>query len=83
MGMPLGDLVERATLRPARAVRRPEFGVLQTGGLGDATILAIEEGRYTYLDSTGEKMISDRRLICKGCVVAGAFMPVEPRGPLS
>ena len=83
MGMPLGDLVERATLRPARAVRRPEFGVLQTGGLGDATILAIEEGKYTYLDCTGEKMISDRRLICKGCVVAGAFMPVEPRGPLS
>ena len=30
MGMPLGDLVERATLRPARAVRRLEFGVLQT-----------------------------------------------------
>jgi dihydroorotase len=80
MGMPLGDLVERATLRPARGVRRPEFGVLQTGGLGDATILAIEEGKFTYLDCTGEKMISDRRLICKGCVVAGAFMPVEPRG---
>jgi dihydroorotase len=79
MGMPLGDLVERATLRPADAVRRPELGVLQRGGLGDATVLAIEEGKYTYLDCTGEKMISDRRLVCKGCVVAGAFMPVEPR----
>jgi len=40
MGMPLGDLVERATLRPARAVRRSELGVLQSGGLGDATVLA-------------------------------------------
>jgi dihydroorotase len=79
MGMPLGDLVERATLRPARAVRRPELGRLQTGGLGDATVLAIEEGAYTYLDCTGEKMSSDRRLVCKGCVVAGAFLPVEPR----
>jgi dihydroorotase len=83
MGMPLGDLVERATLRPARAVRRPELGVLQSGGPGDATVLAIEEGQYTYLDCTGEKMISDRRLVCKGCVVAGGFMPVEPRGPRS
>jgi dihydroorotase len=82
MGMPLGDLVERATLRPARAVRRPELGVLQSGGSGDAAVLAIEEGRYTYLDCTGEKMMSDRRLVCKGCVVAGVFMPVEPRGPL-
>jgi dihydroorotase len=83
MGMPLGDLVERATLRPARAVRRSELGVLQSGGLGDATVLAIEEGEYTYLDCTGEKMISDRRLVCKGCVVAGAFLPVEPRGALT
>jgi dihydroorotase len=83
LGMSLGDLVERATLRPARAVRRPELGVLQSGGLGDATVLAIEEGRYTYLDCTGEKMMSDRRLVCKGCVVAGVFMPVEPRGPRS
>jgi len=79
LGMPLGDLVERATLRPARAVRRPELGCLRTGGLGDATVLAIEEGAYTYLDCTGEKMTSNRRLVCKGCVVAGAFLPVEPR----
>jgi hypothetical protein len=28
-------------------------------------------------------MISDRRLVCKGCVVAGAFLPVEPRGALT
>jgi dihydroorotase len=79
MGMPLGDLVERVTLRPAGAVRQPELGRLQTGGLGDATVLAIEEGAYTYLDCTGEKMISQRRLVCKGCVLAGAFLPVEPR----
>jgi predicted amidohydrolase len=59
------------------------LGVLQSGGPGDATVLAIEEGRCTYLDCTGEKMISDRRLVCKGCVVAGVFMPVEPRGPRS
>jgi dihydroorotase len=83
MGMSVGDLVERATIRPARAVRRPQLGVLQVGGLGDATVLAIEEGRYTYLDCTGEKMMSDRRLVCRGCVVAGAFMPVEPRGSLA
>jgi len=60
-------------------VRRPELGCLRTGGLGDATVLAIEEGAYTYLDCTGEKMTSNRRLVCKGCVVAGAFLPMEPR----
>jgi dihydroorotase len=83
MGMPVGDLVERATLGPALAVRRPELGVLQIGGPGDATVLAIEEGKYTYLDCTGEKLVSDRRLVCKGCVAAGAFIPVAPRGPVT
>ncbi|MBV9671513.1 MAG: amidohydrolase/deacetylase family metallohydrolase, partial [Verrucomicrobia bacterium] len=79
MGLPLRDIVERATVGPARAVRRPELGVLHIGGLGDATVLAIEKGKYFYIDATGEKMISDQRLVCKGCVVAGTFMPVEQR----
>lgn len=83
LGMPLADLVERATIRAARAVRRRELGVLEVGGVGDATILAIEEGRFTYVDSTGEKMISNQRLFCEGCVLAGAFVPVTPRDPLS
>ena len=76
LGMPLADLVERATIRPARAVRRRELGVLEVGGIGDATVLRVEEGRYAYVDSTGEEMISDRRFVCRGCVLAGTFVPV-------
>jgi dihydroorotase len=60
-------------------VRRSELGVLEVGGIGDATVLAVEEGRFGFVDSTGQKMIGGRRLVCKGCVVAGAFMPVIPR----
>ena len=75
MGMSLPDLVERATIRAARAVRRCDLGVLEAGGVGDATVLRIEEGEYTYLDSTGEEMTSNRRLVCEGCVMAGAFVP--------
>jgi dihydroorotase len=83
LGMSLADLVERATIRAARAVRRRELGVLEVGGVGDATVLAIGAGKFTYVDSTGEKMISDQRLFCKGCVLAGTFVPVTPRDPLS
>jgi len=76
MGMSLPDLVERATIRAARAVRRPYLGVLEAGGVGDATVLRIEEGERTYVDSTGEKMVGNRRLVCEGCVMAGSFVPV-------
>jgi dihydroorotase len=74
MGMSLADLVERATIRAARAVRRCDLGVLEAGGVGDVTVLRIEEGEYTYVDSTGEKMTSNQRLVCEGCVMAGAFV---------
>jgi dihydroorotase len=76
MGMSLPDLVERATIRAARAVRRRDLGVLEAGGVGDATVLRIDEGECTYVDSTGEKMVGNRRLVCEGYVMAGTFLPV-------
>lgn len=82
LGMSPADLVERATIRAARAVRRRDLGVLEAGGVGDATVLRIEEGERTYVDSVGEKMVGNRRLVCEGCVMAGAFVPVTPRGDI-
>jgi dihydroorotase len=79
LGIPLPDLVARATVKPAQAVRRPELGVLKAGGIGDATILGIEEGRFTYVDSVGRKVTGKQRLVCKGCVLGGSFMPVIPK----
>jgi dihydroorotase len=76
MGMSLADLVERATSRAAGAVRRRDLGVLEAGGVGDATVLRIEEGECTYVDSTGEKMVANQQLVCEGCVMAGSFVPV-------
>jgi dihydroorotase len=79
LGMPLPELIACVTARPAQAVRRSELGTLSVGGIGDATVLAVEEGRFDFFDSTGQKMIGGRRLVCKGCVLAGTFMPLTPR----
>jgi dihydroorotase len=77
--MPLPELIERVTARPAQAVRRSELGTLSVGGIGDATVLAVEEGRFDFIDSIGQKMIGGRQLVCKGCVLAGTFLPVTSR----
>src|SRR5207253_8876370 len=39
MGMPLQEAIYRTTVMPARAIRRPELGVLSEGGEADIAVL--------------------------------------------
>lgn len=62
LGMSLEQIIERATLRPAQALRRPQLGVLTEGGDADIAVLALEEGRYAFLDAAPTKLRANRRL---------------------
>ncbi|HLH50117.1 MAG TPA: amidohydrolase/deacetylase family metallohydrolase, partial [Roseiarcus sp.] len=73
LGMPLMEVVLAATEAPAKAIRRPDLGVLKQGAVGDASILAIETGAFDYVDSTGERMIGDQRLVAHGLVLNGQW----------
>jgi dihydroorotase len=77
LGMDLGKVVRCATAAPAAAIGRPELGALKPGGPGDATILAVEEGDFTYRDVLGEPLKGDWRLAARGLVVGGAWW--EPK----
>ena len=79
LGMPLGDIIAATTATPATALRRPELGTLRPGGIGDATVLSITEGRFDYVDAVGEHMTGDRRILSEGVVVAGRWW--HPRDP--
>ena len=59
LGMPLADVVRAATETPAKALRRSELGTFRQGAAGDASILALESGRFDYVDSTGERLAGD------------------------
>lgn len=50
LGMSLSDVVERATVRPARAMGRPELGTLAVGGPADVALFDLREGRFTFYD---------------------------------
>ena len=52
-GVPLDEIVPRVTVNPARAIRRDDLGRLAVGGIGDATVLRIEEGAFTLTDVDG------------------------------
>jgi dihydroorotase len=73
LDMKLGDVVRAATEAPAKALRRSDLGSLRPGGVGDASILALEKGAFEYVDSTGERITGTQRLSARGVVINGAW----------
>jgi dihydroorotase len=73
MGMALNDVIAASTVNAAMALKRPEYGSLRVGSLGDATILTVKEGRFDYVDVVGEHLTGDRRIVSEGVVLKGAW----------
>lgn len=72
LGVDLPTVIRGATQNAAAALRRPDLGTFRPGAAGDATILAHERGAFDYVDSTGERLRGEERLLAKGVVLAGA-----------
>jgi dihydroorotase len=62
LGMTLEQLVERVTVRAARALRRPELGTLAPGGIADIAVFEIERGRFGFVDAGHARLVGDRNL---------------------
>jgi dihydroorotase len=73
MGVPLYEVVKASTQNAGLMLKRPEYGSLKPGSLGDATILSVKEGKHEYIDFVGEKMIGDRRILAEGVVLKGKW----------
>ena len=73
LGMPLERVIAASTVNAAMALKRPELGSLKAGSVGDATVLAIKEGKFDYVDVTGEHLTGDRRILSQGVVIAGKW----------
>ncbi len=74
LGMTLEQVIERSTVNPARAIRRPELGKLTEGGEADIALIEVERGRFGYVDSGHGKLIGDRKLRCVMTIRAGAIV---------
>ncbi|MBV9250315.1 MAG: amidohydrolase/deacetylase family metallohydrolase [Acetobacteraceae bacterium] len=73
LGVPLQEVVRAATINPARAVRLGDRGTLRPGLLGDATMLMLEHGRFTFEDVVGERLLAEQKLSCRGIVLNGRW----------
>jgi dihydroorotase len=73
LGMNLNDVIAASTLNAGMMLKRPEYGSLKVGSLGDATILTIREGKFSYRDVVGEELIGDQKIVSEGVVLKGKW----------
>ena len=73
LGMSIPDIVKAVTVTPAKILKRPDLGDLSVGSTGDATVMRVEEGRYTFVDVGGKSRAGKQRFALDSMVVAGAL----------
>jgi dihydroorotase len=75
LGMRLDDVIERATARPAAAVRRPDLGTLRPGSRADIALFRLETGEYAFYDVEMRRRRGTQRLISTATMLAGELLP--------
>ena len=73
LGMPLKEVIRASTQNAALALSRPELGCLRPGAVGDAAILSVDEGKFDYVDTVGEKLSGGRKVNVRGVVLGGKW----------
>ena len=73
MGVALPDVIRMSTENAGLALQRPELGTLKPGAVGDATVIELAEGDFTYEDVLGETMQGSQRIFARGTVVGGRW----------
>ncbi|MEZ5402891.1 MAG: amidohydrolase/deacetylase family metallohydrolase [Bryobacteraceae bacterium] len=71
LGVSVEQIIERSTVNPAKAIRRPELGTLKEGSVADVAILKLEQGEFPFLDSGHGKLTGRERLRCAVTIRAG------------
>ena len=84
MGYTLPQVVEMATLAPARVIGRvPKLGTLQNGAPADLSILEIVEGPVQFVDTRDNRRSGKVWLRPMGAVVAGVAYGRPYQSPFS
>ena len=80
--VPIEDVIARVTINPAKALRRDNLGHLELGGIGDATVLRLDEGEVTLYDVDGRERRAERRVVAAGVVHGGKYVPIRSEDTL-
>ena len=71
LGVPLDEVIRMSTWNPAKEIKRPRLGNLDVGAEADVTVLALEKGKFGFVDSAGARRDATQRLVPELTVRAG------------
>lgn len=76
LGMTLDDVVASVTSRAAAVIgKSAELGSLAPGMIGDAVVLDLEDGQFTYFDGARNEVKAGRRFRTRHVIRAGRRLP--------
>ncbi|TVR74277.1 MAG: amidohydrolase/deacetylase family metallohydrolase [Sphaerobacteraceae bacterium] len=82
LGMSLSDVIERATIKPAQAIRLEGTGTLAIGNQADIALFRLEDGDYTFYDAQMNPREGGKRLISTKTLIDGEVLPELPEREL-
>jgi dihydroorotase len=72
LGMPLDQVIARATTNAARAIPQfKSFGTLRTGAVADVAVFDLKDGDFDFADNYKGQRTGHRRLVPYAVVVGG------------
>jgi dihydroorotase len=76
LGMSVEDVIASVTSRAAAAIgKSAELGSLAPGMAGDAVVLDLEDGQFTYVDGGGNEVKATRRFRTRHVIRGGRRLP--------
>ncbi|WP_282161629.1 amidohydrolase/deacetylase family metallohydrolase [Ulvibacterium marinum] len=74
MGVPLTDVIHRATWAPAQVISRPDLGHLSVGAEADIAVFKMQEGDFGFLDVRGKRIKGTKKLEAELTLRAGRIV---------
>jgi dihydroorotase len=78
LGLSLPEVIERATSKPAAAIRQNHLGTLKPGSAADIALFSLEEGDFTFQDIFMSGRKHNERLVNTLTIIDGREMERVP-----
>lgn len=71
LGMPLQDVINASTWKPARVIQREDLGHLSVGAVADVALLRLHTGDFGFMDARGNMLPGNEKLEAELTLRAG------------
>jgi dihydroorotase len=74
MGMPIEEVISRASWKAAKSIKREDLGNLSKGSVADIAVIRKRKGNFGFIDAGGGKLEGDQKLEAELTIRAGKIV---------